>query len=260
MLSGASLTGEFMTQAAKKGRAKIRLFVDAALGEGAQVALDRGQVQYLFSVMRLGLGDPVLVFNGCDGEWLAEVAEVGRKAGALVCRAETRAQAQPPDLWLVFAPVKKARTDFIAEKACEMGCRRLQPVFTRLTNSERVNTGRLRAHCVEAAEQCGLVSVPEIAEPVTLEALLDGWDPDRRIMFCDEGGAGAAAPGALAEAAPGPWAVLIGPEGGFDAEERARLAACPQATAVSLGPRILRADTAAVAALSLWQATLGDWT
>ena len=248
-----------MTQAAGNGRAKIRLFVEADLAGGGAVALERAQAHYLFSVMRLGPGDPVIIFNGRDGEWLTEVAEAGRKGGTLVCRTQTRAQSQPPDLWLIFAPVKKARTDFIAEKACEMGCRRLLPVFTRFTNSERVNIDRLAAHCVEAAEQCGLLSVPEVAEPVALDALLDGWDPGRRILFCDESGAGATALGALAGATPGPWAILIGPEGGFSAEERARLAACPQALAVSLGPRVLRTDTAAVAALALWQATLGDW-
>ncbi len=244
-----------MAQAAPK----IRLFVEAALSPGAAVPLGREQAHYLFGVMRLGPGEAVLAFNGTDGEWLAEVAEAGKRGGALACRERTRPQTLPPDLWLVFAPVKKARTDFIAEKACEMGCRRLVPVFTRFTNSERVNVERLRAHAVEAAEQCGLVSVPEVAEPVTLAALLDGWDPERRLIFCDESGAGTPATEALAQAGPGPWAVLTGPEGGFSPEERARLAALPFAVAVSLGPRILRADTAAVAALALWQAALGDW-
>ncbi|HSF94307.1 MAG TPA: 16S rRNA (uracil(1498)-N(3))-methyltransferase [Thermohalobaculum sp.] len=229
------------------------------MASGSEVALARDQAHYLTTVMRQGPGDKVLLFNGADGEWLAEVAEAGKRGATLVCRTQTLPQSQPPDLWLVFAPIKKARTDFIAEKAAEMGCRRLLPVFTRFTNSERVNAGRLRAHAVEAAEQCGLLSVPEVAEPTTLDALLGGWDPARRLMFCDESGAGAPAARVLERAGAGPWAVLIGPEGGFSPEERARLAALPYAHAVSLGPRILRADTAAVAALSLWQAVLGDW-
>ncbi len=239
--------------------AKIRLFVEAELSPGAAVPLGREQAHYLSAVMRLGAGDAVLVFNGRDGEWAAEVAETGKRGGLLSCRAQSRPQTDPPDLWLVFAPVKKARTDFIAEKACEMGCRRLVPVFTRFTNAERVNVDRLRAHGIEAAEQCGLVSVPEVARPVSLDALLAGWDPARRLMFCDESGTGVPALGALAAAGSGPWAVLIGPEGGFSAEERERLSVLPFALPVSLGPRILRADTAAVAALALWQAALGDW-
>jgi 16S rRNA (uracil1498-N3)-methyltransferase len=239
--------------------AKIRLFVEGDLGPGIPVALSRDQAHYLFGVMRLGQGGAVLVFNGRDGEWLAEAVEVGKRAGALACRDRTRPQSLPPDLWLVFAPIKKARTDFIAEKAAELGCRRLVPVFTRFTNSERVNAGRLRAHGIEAAEQCGLMSVPEVAEPVSLAMLLDGWDPSRRLMFCDESGAGAPALEVLRAAGPGRWAVLIGPEGGFSPGERERLRSLPFAHAVSLGSRILRADTAAVAALTLWQAVLGDW-
>ena len=165
----------------------------------------------------------------------------------------------PPDLWLLFAPVKKARTDFIAEKACELGCRRLVPVFTANTNAERVNTDRLRAHAVEAAEQCGLVSVPEVAEPVALAALLERWPADRQILFCDETGPRPPATEVLRRADPGPWAVLTGPEGGFSPDETLMLYKNPAAHAVSLGPRILRADTAAVAALALWQSALGDW-
>ena len=239
--------------------AKIRLFVAEDLGQGRDVAIGRDQAHYLFGVMRLGAGDAVALFNGRDGEWRAEVAAAGKRGGTLRCVAQSRPQSAPPDLWLLFAPIKKARTDFIAEKACEMGCRRLVPVFTRFTNSERVNTGRLQAHAVEAAEQCGLLSVPEVAEPVSFERLLAGWDAGRRIMFCDETGAGAAAAEVLRRAGPGPWAVLVGPEGGFAPEEAARLSRAEFAHAVSLGPRILRADTAAVAALALWQSVLGDW-
>ena len=247
--------------------AKIRLFVDVSLGPGAEVALTREQAHYLFAVMRLGPGAAVLLFNGRDGEWRSEVAEAGKRGGTLVCRERTRPQADAPDLWLAFAPVKKARTDFIVEKATELGCRRILPVLTRHTQAERVKTDRLRAHAVEAAEQCGRLSVPDVAEPLTLTAFMDEMResaPPRRLLFCDESGAGPAALAALGDAAedgaePGPWVVLIGPEGGFDPEERAWLAGHPSALPVSLGPRILRADTAAVAALTLWQATLGDW-
>jgi 16S rRNA (uracil1498-N3)-methyltransferase len=242
--------------------AKIRLFVEAPLRLEAPVPLSREQAHYLFSVMRLGPGAPVLLFNGRDGEWLAEVAEAGRRAGSLVCRKAIRPQDAPPDLWLAFAPVKKARTDFIVEKATELGCARILPLRTRHTQAERVNTARLRALALEAAEQCGRLTVPEVAEPASLASLLDGLAgsrPRRRLLFCDESGAGRPLLAALGEAAAGPWAILTGPEGGFDAGERARLAAHPLAVSVSLGPRILRAETAAVAALALWQAVLGDW-
>ncbi|MEM8990106.1 MAG: 16S rRNA (uracil(1498)-N(3))-methyltransferase [Pseudomonadota bacterium] len=238
---------------------KIRLFVEAPLAAGAEVMLSGDQAHYLVNVMRLREGAEISVFNGNDGEWRARVAALARKGGGLEALERLRAQAAPPDLWLLFAPLKKARTDFVAEKACEMGCRRLIPVFTQHTNAERVNAARLRAHAVEAAEQCGLLSVPEIAEPMALGAALAALGP-RRLMFCDETGAGRPAAAVLAEAGTGgPWAVLIGPEGGFSDAERARLTAHPGAVPVSLGPRILRADTAAVAALALWQAALGDW-
>jgi 16S rRNA (uracil1498-N3)-methyltransferase len=242
-----------------QAESKIRLYVAADLGAGKEVALEREQAHYLFGVMRRAPGDKVRLFNGRDGEWLAEIAAADRRAGVLCCLGQTRAQSQPPDLWLLFAPIKKARTDFIAEKACELGCRRLLPVFTANTNAERVNTGRLRAHAVEAAEQCGLVFVPEVAEPVTLSALLEGWPADRQILFCDETGPRPPALEVLRRADAGPWAVLTGPEGGFSPDETLMLYKNRLAHAVSLGPRILRADTAAVAALALWQSLLGDW-
>ena len=242
-----------------RGAAKIRLYVTLPLAAGASVALDRDQARYLFSVMRLGHGDEVLLFNGADGEWRASVAEAGKKGGVLEVAAQTKSQTAPPDLWLMFAPIKKARTDFIAEKAAEMGARRVMPVFTRFTNSERVNAERLAAHCVEAAEQCGLVSVPAVTPPKTLEAALANWPSDRQLMFCDETAAHGDAAEALRRAGGERWAILIGPEGGFAPEEVTRLRGMELATPVSLGPRILRADTAAVAALTLWQATLGDW-
>jgi 16S rRNA (uracil1498-N3)-methyltransferase len=236
---------------------KVRLYVDHPLGEGQTVRLDPAQSRYLFSVMRLGVGDAVHVFNGRDGEWHAEVAEAGKKGGTLSVRWPVAGQRMPPDLWLVFAPLKKTRTDFVVEKAAELGCARIVPVMTDFTNAERVRRDRLQAHAVEAVEQCGGTYVPEVADAVRLSSLLDDWPAERRLMFCDEalGSPGAALDGPRG----GPWAVLIGPEGGFSDVERARLRAMATAVSVGLGPRILRADTAAVAALTLWQVALGDW-
>ena len=209
--------------------------------------------------MRQSVGDEVLLFNGSDGEWRCEITQLQKRAATLTGREMTRAQTEPPDLWLLFAPIKKARTDFIAEKATEMGAARIQAVFTRHTNSERVNEERLRAHAIEAAEQCGLLSTPAVAQSAKLSSLLHGWDDARRLMFCDETLPSGDARPALASAGPGAWAILIGPEGGFSPEEIEMLRALPFTTPVSLGPRILRADTAAVAAMALWQSELGDW-
>ncbi|MEO1328114.1 MAG: 16S rRNA (uracil(1498)-N(3))-methyltransferase [Pseudomonadota bacterium] len=235
---------------------KIRLYLDATLTPGGEIALARDQSHYLFAVMRLSAGATVLVFNSRDGEWLAEAARADKRNGTLRAVERTRPAAAPPDLWLLFAPLKKARTDFVAEKACEMGCRRLIPVFTQHTNSERVNVERLRAHAVEAAEQCGLVFAPEVAEPASLEAALAGWPAERRLYLCDER-RDAPPLGSVIE--PGPAAVLIGPEGGFSDAESAALRAKPFVRTGALGPRVLRADTAAVAALTLWQDRAGDW-
>jgi 16S rRNA (uracil1498-N3)-methyltransferase len=235
---------------------KVRLFVDQPLGEGQTVPLTREQAHYLFGVMRQSAGDGVAVFNWRDGEWRARVAEAGKRGGALVCEAQNAPLIMPPDLWLMFAPIKKARTDFIVEKAVEMGVRRILPVQTEFTNSERIRRDRLQAHAVEAAEQCGATFVPEVAEMERLERVLAGWDGGRWLMFCDETKAGVSS-GLPDER--GPWAVLIGPEGGFSEAERARLAGAAFAHAVALGTRILRADTAAVAALTIWQSALGDW-
>ena len=235
---------------------KVRLYVEHPLGAGQSVPVNRAQAQYLFTVMRLGPGAVVTLFNGRDGAWSAEVAQAGKRAGELACLEQIAPQDTPPDLWLLFAPIKKARTDFIAEKATEMGARRILPVATDFTNAERVRRDRLQAHAVEAAEQCGGTFVPEVAELAPLAGVLDGWDPARRLMFCDEALAGAAT---RPRGDAGSWAVLIGPEGGFSGAERTRLAAMDAAHPVSLGPRILRADTSAVAALTLWQLTLGDW-
>ncbi|MFC6688846.1 16S rRNA (uracil(1498)-N(3))-methyltransferase [Jhaorihella thermophila] len=237
--------------------AKVRLYLDHPLAEGQSVPLDRDQAHYLFGVMRLGPGDGVLVFNGREGEWLAEVAEAGKRAGTLAVRRQTRPLQMPPDLWLLFAPIKKARTDFIVEKAAEMGAARILPVQTEFTNSDRIRRDRLQAHAIEAAEQCGGTYVPEVAELQRLDRLLDDWPGDRQLMFCDEAEVGAGR--ALGAAGGDKWAILIGPEGGFSDRERARLKALPLAHVVSLGPRILRADTAAVAAMTVWQMTLGDW-
>ncbi|MEL6595069.1 MAG: 16S rRNA (uracil(1498)-N(3))-methyltransferase [Pseudomonadota bacterium] len=234
----------------------VRLYVEHALGEGQTVPLTRDHAHYLFGVMRLAVGAEVQLFNGVDGEFLAEVIEASKRGGVLRCGAQSKPLQLPPDLWLLFAPIKKARTDFIVEKAAEMGAVRICPVQTAFTNSERIRQDRLQAHAVEAAEQCGGTFVPEVAEMQKLGAVLDHWPEGRRLMFCDEDQVGASLELA---SDPGPWAILIGPEGGFSPEERARLKALPFTTTVSLGPRILRADTAAVAALTIWQTALGDW-
>ncbi|MBK0326436.1 16S rRNA (uracil(1498)-N(3))-methyltransferase [Rhodobacteraceae bacterium F11138] len=237
---------------------KIRLYVEHPLGQGQTVPLSREQAHYLFGVMRLGVGDAVALFNGRDGEWRADVAEAGKRGGTLVCQQQSRPLQLPPDLWLLFAPIKKARTDFIVEKATEMGAARIMPVQTDFTNAERIRQDRLQAHAIEAAEQCGGTFVPEVGGLTRLGRVLDGWPADRQLMFCDEAQAGGTL--ALDAARAGqPWAILIGPEGGFSANERARLSALPYAHTVSLGPRILRADTAAVAAMTVWQQAMGDW-
>ncbi len=237
--------------------AKIRLYVDHPLGEGQLVPLTREQAHYLFGVMRQGVGAALLLFNGRDGEWLGEVAEAGKRGGALSVIQKTKPLQMPPDLWLCFAPIKKARTDFIVEKAAELGAARIIPVQTDFTNSERIRQDRLQAHALEAAEQCGGTFVPEVAPMQRLGALLDTWPGNRQLMFCDEAEVGAGK--TLNDAGPGPWAILIGPEGGFSEAERDRLASLPFSHVVSLGPRVLRADTAAVAALTVWQQALGDW-
>ena len=237
--------------------AKIRLYVDHSLGQGQTVPLNRDQAHYLFGVMRLGQGAGVLLFNGHDGEWLATVSGAGKRGGELSVSERTKPLNTPPDLWLLFAPVKKARTDFIVEKAVELGVARIQPVQTDFTNSERIRQDRLQAHAIEAAEQCGATVVPDVADLVRLDRLLADWPVGRRLLFCDE--AADSVPLELAGAPGEGWAILIGPEGGFSEVERARLSALPYSQTVSLGPRILRADTAAVAALTLWQHHLGDW-
>lgn len=207
--------------------------------------------------MRQQPGDDILLFNGRDGEWLTRIQRLAKRNGDVVALEQSAPQLDPPDLWLIFAPIKKARTDFIVEKAAEMGAARIMPVQTDHTNSERIRQDRLQAHAVEAAEQCGGTFVPEVTDLAPLSRLLDGWDGTRRILWADEAMAGPAQ--VLAGLAPGPWAILIGPEGGWSESERKRLRTMECVTRMALGPRILRADTAAVAAMSLWQAALGDW-
>ncbi len=236
---------------------KVRLFVDHPLGEGQSVPLSRDQAHYLFGVMRLPVGAVLSLINGKDGEWDAEVAEAGKKGGVLVCRAQTQALQMPPDLWLLFAPIRKERTAFIVEKAVEMGAARIMPVQTAFTqNADRIRQDKLQAHAVEAAEQCGGTFVPPVDGLAKLDRVLADWPEGRQLMFCDELLIGDAV---TLPAIPGPWAILIGPEGGFSDAERDRLRSLPIAHPISLGPRVLRADTAAVAALTVWQQALGDW-
>jgi 16S rRNA (uracil1498-N3)-methyltransferase len=237
-----------------------RLYVDAPLGEGASVALEREQGNYLGNVLRLSAGDTVLVFNGRDGEWRAAIS--GRKRpDSLTVESRTRPQDRLPDLAYVFAPLKHARLDYMVQKAVEMGASRLQPVLTRFTQVSRVNGERMRANVIEAAEQCGILSLAAVGDPVPLEGYLTSRDPQRLLVFCDEAADVADPFQALkhdGQSASG-IDVLIGPEGGFAEEERALLSRQTRTLRLALGPRILRADTAAVAALALVQSALGDW-
>ncbi|MCI4677785.1 16S rRNA (uracil(1498)-N(3))-methyltransferase [Rhodoblastus acidophilus] len=238
-----------------------RLWLAAPLAAAALVELTREQANYLVNVLRLGEGAQLLVFNGRDGEWRATLAPQGRKGAVLRIEAQSRPQEGLPDLDYLFAPLKHARLDYMAQKAVEMGARRLRPVLTRRTQASRVNLDRMRANVVEAAEQCGLLALAEVLEPESLEAALGNWPQDRLLIFCDEAAEIADPLDALREAGAdfAKFAVLIGPEGGFDESERARLARIAPVARISLGPRVLRADTAAVAALALVQAVLGDW-
>jgi 16S rRNA (uracil1498-N3)-methyltransferase len=237
-----------------------RLFVDAPLSPGKTIALERNQSNYLGNVLRLAAGESILVFNGRDGEWQAEIA--GRKRpDSLTVTAQTRPQDRLPDIAYVFAPLKHARLDYIVQKAVEMGASRLQPVLTRFTQVSRVNSERMRANVIEAAEQCGILSLAEVAEPVPLDRYVGQREAKRLLVFCDEAADIGNPLQALQQglAAPDGVDILIGPEGGFAEEERALLLRQPQILRLSLGPRILRADTAGVAALALVQAALGDW-
>jgi 16S rRNA (uracil1498-N3)-methyltransferase len=244
-----------------------RLFLEAALTAGATLSLDREQTNYLVNVLRRKNGDPVLLFNGRDGEWRARVETVSRKGAALTLIEQTRPQTAPGDLDYLFAPLKQARLDYLVQKAVELGVSRLVPVLTQHGQVARVNLDRIRANAIEAAEQCGILNLPAVAPPIALERLVAEWVPERLLVFCDEEapvhdpvgvleGARDTTPPTLG---PTPVSVLIGPEGGFSEDERAALLKLPNLVRLSLGPRILRADTAAAAVLALVQATLGDW-
>ncbi len=235
-----------------------RLYLDAPLGEGATVALGSRQAHYLSAVLRLKSGARVLVFNGRDGEWSATIA-AQKRALSLLVGARTRVQTAPADLHYLFAPLKAARHDYMVQKAVEMGASLLQPVLTRHGQVTRVNLERTRANAIEAAEQCGILSLPEIRPAVAIPHLLGAWDPARRLVFCDEDAEVSNPVAALADVPRSPLAVLVGPEGGFAEDERAALLKLPNVVRLSLGPRILRGDTAAVAALALVQAVIGDW-
>jgi len=233
-----------------------RLFVDQPLAADASLSLDGPGANYLANVLRLQAGGQVKLFDDRTGEWLAQIVDAGRKKVTLTVVERLRERELVPDLWLMFAPIKRGRIDWLVEKATELGVARLVPVVTRRTIVDRLNLDRLRAHAIEAAEQCERSALPELAEPAKLEAILKTWPADRALYFADEGGGTP-----LAEAArPGPASILIGPEGGFTDDERQAIRELAQAVPVSLGPRILRADTAALAAVALWMAKAGDWS
>ena len=232
-----------------------RLFIDQPLAEGAVLTLDGAQANYLGNVMRLKPRDPVRLFDDKTGEWIAEVTETAKRSITLRLTDKLRGREDVSDLWLLFAPIKKGPIDWLVEKATELGAARLQPVITQRTIVDRLNLDRLRANMIEAAEQCDRTALPVLSEPVKLPALLKDWDAARALLFADETGGAPIAD--IAQA--GPTAILIGPEGGFTPEERELIRATPGAVGISLGPRILRAETAAAAAISAWMSKAGDW-
>lgn len=236
-----------------------RLFIDAPLLQGATLPLPEAQSHYLAHVLRAKSGESLRLFNGHDGEWRATIIGITKRGVTLGVVSQTRLQDTSPDLWLLLAPIKKTPLDYIVQKATELGVSRLQPVITRRTIVGRVNSDRMRANAIEAAEQSERLSVPLIKEPITLDKLIAEWDATRQLMFCDEGRGAPPARGALASAPKSPWGILTGPEGGFDPVEREMLRVQSFVTPVSLGPRIMRADTASLAAIAVWQSTLGDW-
>ena len=236
-----------------------RLYVSAPLDLGATIVCDESQSHYLAHVLRARQGQCVRVFNGTDGEWSAVILDVAKRVVSLKTEGRTRQQAGVPDLWLLLAPVKKTPFDYIVQKATELGVARIQPVITRRTVVGRINTDRMAANAIEAAEQCERLTVPEIRDPQPLERVLAAWDAGRPLVFCDEAGEAQPIAQALASHAAERWALLTGPEGGFAPEERAQLRSLSCVIPVTLGPRIMRADTAALAAIAVWQALKGDW-
>jgi len=247
---------------------KARLYVENDLKAGQEIFLVGNQGHYLVNVMRVTAGDYILLFNGREGEWLAEITKVGKGKAAVTIREIVMAQKPEADLWYLFAPLKKARLDYMVQKATELGVSLIRPVLTARTNLDRLKEDKIRANAIEAAEQCERFTVPAVEPMIKLKQLLDDWPGDRLMMFCDEEGAddqntfpvGRAIEEVNAwQDRPKKWAILIGPEGGFSPEERALIRAQPWVVPVTLGPRILRADTAAVAAITLWQAFAGDW-
>jgi 16S rRNA (uracil1498-N3)-methyltransferase len=236
-----------------------RLFVKTRLAPNAGIELEPAQAHYLINVLRCEAGDNILLFNGENGEWRGTLSAATKRRASINLSEQTRPQIQAPDLDYLFAPLKRARLDYMAQKATEMGARLLKPVITRRTVAEHVNKARLLANAIEAAEQCMILWVPEVAEPEKLSSVLDAWDESRLLVFADEAARVASPLAALAAEKPRPLAVLIGPEGGFEEEERALLLKAPFVLPISLGPRVMRADTAAVAALALVNAVLGDW-
>ncbi len=240
-------------------QASQRLFIDQPLVADAEIVCTPAQANYLGNVLRLGSGAQILVFNGIDGEWLAEIVEVRKGRCRLSVVMQMRPQIEGPDIHYLFAPLKRGRLDYMVQKATELGVAALRPIMTKRTVASRVNLERMRANTIEAAEQCGVLRVPEIAEPDRLDPMLAGWDPERLLIYCDEAAPVASPIAALGDMDAGPLAVLCGPEGGFDEEERAQLSKQTFVRSISLGPRVMRADTAAVAALALVNAVLGDW-
>lgn len=243
---------------------RARLYVSAHLAEGSAVELARPQAHYLLRVMRMEDGERIALFNGRDGEWDARLSVTGRNTATVVCGTCLRQQRPEPDIWLAFAPIKKSPMDFVVEKATELGAARLMPVLTERTVVSRVNIERIQAQAIEAAEQCERLSIPHISEPAALDAVLRDWPTERRLLVMDETGGGQPLAEALtrlrnAPTPPGVYGILIGPEGGFNPSELDGLRKLPFVTAVTAGPRILRAETAAVVALACWQALVGDW-
>jgi 16S rRNA (uracil1498-N3)-methyltransferase len=236
-----------------------RLHVEPALEAGAAIMLSPEQVHYLGSVLRLSAGAAVLAFNGRDGEWRSRFEPAGKKKAVLVCEAQTRPQPDSTDLLLLFAPLKSARLDYLVQKAVEMGASRVLPVFTERTQAQRFNAERARANMIEAAEQCGILAVPSLLAEEKLGVILHNWPGERRMIFCDEAAEAENPIAALTGLPAEPLALIIGPEGGFSDGERRGLMDLPKVTRLSLGPRILRADTAAVAAMAVIQSVLGDW-